>query len=162
MINDAEASEDSSEDESEIERRAAYEAAQTRKGMDGLKQQEEVVRPRRPRTPPRITPLPTLGGVLERLRERKQGREFERRVQVARLESVKKELADIEIRKAEVQKLMREVGERFERLREEVEEKAHGGELVSGETAGLGMDTGMGERAGLGTGQRGLESLGNG
>ncbi|KAL9124414.1 MAG: hypothetical protein Q9217_006249, partial [Psora testacea] len=121
MINDAEASDDSSEDESEIERRAAYEAAQTRKGMDGLKKQREGAKLRKPRTPPRITPLPKLGGVLERLKESKQRREFERRINEAKLESVRKELADIEARKGEVQRLMRDAGERFARLKAEVE-----------------------------------------
>lgn len=153
MIEDAEHSDDSSEDESEIERRAAYEAAQTKKGMDGLKKQEEGARPRRPRTPPKITPLPTLGGVLERLRERRQGREYERKIQDARLDAVRKELADIEVRKVEVQRLMTEAGERFERLRAEVEAEKGGAEvtdLVVSERPGLGMGSGM----------RGLESLG--
>ncbi|KAL9101078.1 MAG: hypothetical protein Q9163_003626 [Psora crenata] len=167
MIEDAEASDDSSEDESEIERRAAYEAAQTRRGMDGLKKREGGARPRRPRTPPRITPLPTLGGVLERLKERKQGREFGTRVKKARLESVQQELADIEARKGEVQRLMKEAGERFEKLRAEVEGAnmqtgERGGEMVLGERTGLGMNTATEERVRLGANQNGLESWGNG
>ena len=155
MIEDAEGSDDSSEDESEAERRVAYEAAQTRKGMDGLKKQQEGPRPRRPRTPPKVTPLPTLGGVLERLRERRQGRAYERKIQDARLDAVRKELADIESRKVEVQRLMTETGERFEKLRAEVEAEkggVEGTDLVLSEGAGLGMGNSM----------RGLESLGTG
>ena len=155
MIEEAEGSDDSSEDGSEVERRAAYEAAQTRKGMDGLKKQEEGPRPRRPGTPPRISPLPTLGGVLERLREKKQGRLHERKVQQARLESVRKELKDIDVRKEEVQRLMTEAGERFEKLRAEVLAEKGGGEeqgLMEANRPGVGIGVGM----------RGLESMGTG
>ncbi|MDI1488211.1 MAG: hypothetical protein OHK93_007485 [Ramalina farinacea] len=155
MIEDAEGSDDSSEDESEVERRAAYEAAQTRKGMDGMKKQYEGPKPKRPRTPPRITPLPTLPGVLERLKEQKQGMEHEAKIQQAKMEINRRELAAIEFRKAEVQKLMTEAGERFEKLRAEVEaENASGGvgdrPMVVAEKPGLGMASDM----------RGLESYG--
>lgn len=155
MIEDAEGSDNSSEDESEVERRAAYEAAQTRKGMDGMKKQYEGPKPKRPRTPPRITPLPTLPGVLERLKEQKQGMEHEAKIQQAKMEINRRELAAIEIRKAEVQKLMTEAGKRFEKLRAEVEaEKGDGGAgdrpLVVAEKPGLGMASDM----------RGLESYG--
>ena len=155
MIEEAEGSDDSSEDESEVERRAAYEAAQTRKGMDGLQKHEEGPKPRRPKTPPRITPLPTLGGVLERLRESKQGRLYERKIQQARLDSVRKELRDIEVRKEEVQRLMTKAGERYEKLRAEVlAEKGAGADdrIMEVERPGLGM----------GSGVRGLESMGTG
>ena len=155
MIEDAEGSDDASEDESEVERRAAYEAAQTRKGMDGMKTQYEGPKPKRPRTPPRITALPTLPGVLERLKEQKQGMELEAKIQQAKMEINRRELAAIEIRKAEVQKLMTEAGERFEKLRAEVEaEKGDGGAgdrpLLVAEKPGLGMASDM----------RGLESYG--
>ena len=153
MIEKAEGSDDSSENESEVERRAAYEAAQTRKGMDGLKKHDEGARPRRPRTPPRITPLPTLGGILERLRERQQGRQYEKKIQQARLDTVRKELADIEVRKVEVQRLMTEAGERFEKLQAEVQAEKGGveaGDLVMAEKSDLSM----------GFGVRGLESIG--
>ncbi|KAL8785580.1 MAG: hypothetical protein Q9195_008566, partial [Heterodermia aff. obscurata] len=59
----ADASGSGSEDDgSEVERRQAYEAAQTRKGMEGLRHEGEEQQ-RRARTPPRITPLPGLGAV---------------------------------------------------------------------------------------------------
>ena len=157
MIDEAEGSEDPSEDESEVERRAAYEAAQTRKGMDGLKKHDEGARPRRPRTPPRITPLPTLGGILERLRERQQARQHEKRIQQARLDMVKKELVDIEVRKVEVQRLMTEAGKRFEKLQAEVQAEKGGAEAGSSamvERPGLGI--------GIGVEMRGLESMGTG
>ena len=123
MINEAEGGDDSvdSEDDSEAERHAAYEAAQTRKGMDGLRREDQSTRPRRPRTPPRITPLPTLAGCLEKLKERLAGMEYARMQKVRRLEEVKKEKEDIRIRGEEIQQLLKETGERYEKLRQEAE-----------------------------------------
>ena len=67
LIQEAEGSSDESDD-SEAERRASYEAAQTRAGMDGLqKDSHKHSRERRQRTPPKITPLPSLKSCLERL-----------------------------------------------------------------------------------------------
>ena len=156
-IQDAQNSDSASENDSDIERRNAYEMAQTRAGMDGLKRMEEgEVRPRRPRTPPRITPLPTLGGVLEELKEKKQATELERKLQEKRLEGVKAELRDIETRKVDLQKLMTEAGERYEGLQAEVQAEQANGEG--------GKEVVMAERAGLGNGMvgRGLDSIGNG
>ena len=125
LINEAEGgndSADSEEDDSEAERHAAYEAAQTRKGMDGLKRKDEQsTRPKRPRTPPRITPLPTLAGCLEKLKQRLAGMEYARMQKVRRLEEVRKEKEDIRVREEEIQQLLRETGERYEKLKQEAE-----------------------------------------
>ena len=161
QILDAQASDSASSNDSDIERRNAYEATQTRKGMDGLKKVgEEEIKPTRPRTPPRIRPLPTMHGVLERLREKKAAREVEAKVAKKKLEAVRKELADIETRKVEVQKLMSEAGERYEKLRAEVEAEGEGtGRMVKAEQGGLGA--GMGFTMGNNTTQGpGLESMG--
>lgn len=141
MINDAEGGDDSadSEDDSEAERHAAYEAAQTRKGMDGLRRDDQSTRPRRPRTPPRITPLPTLAGCLEKLKQKLAGMEYARIQKVRRLEEIKKEQEDIRIREAEIQRLLKETGERYEKLRQEAE--------TAGQDRppdGLGTNTGLG------------------
>lgn len=178
LINDAEGgdNDDSSEDESEVERNAAYEAAQTRKGMDGLKKEDEGAKRKRPRTPPRITPLPTLGNILESLKEQIAANELHRMTGSRRLEEVKKELEDIEIRKVELQKLVNESAEKFAEMRRTQEGGVNGKQEVmdkeadDGEedTATPGLGSGLGyapERAGLGMGmtmaQRGLESLGD-
>ncbi|KAF6233434.1 hypothetical protein HO173_008366 [Letharia columbiana] len=124
LINEAEGgndSADSEDDDSEAERHAAYEAAQTRKGMDGLRRDEQGTRPRRPRTPPRITPLPTLTGCLEKLRQRLAGMEYARMQKVRQLEEIKKEKEDIRVREGEIQQLLKETGERYEKLRKEAE-----------------------------------------
>ena len=124
LINEAEGgnnSADSEDNDSEAERHAAYEAAQTRKGMDGLRRDEESTRPRRPRTPPRITPLPTMAGCLEKLKQRLASMEYARMQKVRRLEEIAKEKEDIRVREVEVQQLLKETGERYEKLRQEAE-----------------------------------------
>lgn len=140
LINEAEGGNNDSEtedsDDSEAERHALYEAAQTRKGMDGLKR-DDFTKPRRPRTPPRITPLPTLGGCLEKLKQRLAGMEYARMQKVRRLEEIRKEKEDIRIREEEIQLLLKETGERYEMLRREAET---GGE----ERPPDGLDTGAG------------------
>ena len=162
QILNAQASDSASENDSDIERREVYEAAQRQKGMDGLgKRKGDVdIKPQRPRTPPKISPLPTLSGVLERLKERKQAGELERKVQRQQLDAVRGELKDIEERKVEVQRLMKEAGERFEKLREEVEaeeaSRDEPGEMGLAEKGGL--DLGL--EGSASTQGRGLESWG--
>jgi len=133
-------------DDSEGERRAEYEAAQTRKGMDGMRLDDGHNEwggggnGRIAKTPPRITPLPSLGGCLERLRGRLMELEAGRARKVAELEEVERERREIGEREGEIQRLLRETGERYERLRVE---------------AGIGEEGGMN-----GAAERGLESLG--
>ncbi len=67
MIQQAEGSSDEESDDSEAERRAAYEAAQTRAGMDGLHKPNENVEAIAAQVPSKITPLPNLSECLERL-----------------------------------------------------------------------------------------------
>lgn len=143
LINEAEGSSDESESDSEAETKAAYEAAQTHKGLEGLRRAEEgVVKPRRPEMPAKITPLPTLGGCLERLKEQMEGKRYHLVMKERRLEEVNKERADIRLRKEEVQRLLREKGEEYEKLRREAAGEEVGGQLGSnkaienGEVAG--------------------------
>ncbi|CAF9942149.1 hypothetical protein IMSHALPRED_003386 [Imshaugia aleurites] len=146
LINEAEGGNDSadSDDDSEAERHAAYEAAQTRKGMDGLRRDEQNTRPKRPRTPPRITPLPTLAGCLEKLKQRMAGMEYARMQKARQLEEIKKEKEDIRIREEEIQQLLKETGERYEKLRKDAET---GGE--DGPPDGLGPRGGLGSQEGV-------------
>ena len=82
MIDQAEGggSDELSDDASEVERNAAYEAAQTRKGMDGLQKDEAWAS-----TPPRITPLPTLAGCVEKLKGRLVASQYSLKVKESRL-----------------------------------------------------------------------------
>ena len=134
-------------DDSEGERRAEYEAAQTRKGMDGMRLDDGHKEwggggnGRIAKTPPRVTPLPSLGACLERLRGRLAELEAGRVRKVKELEEVERERGEIAEREVEIQRLLRETGERYERLRVE---------------AGM-EDTGGTNRMST---ERGLESLG--
>lgn len=114
QIRHAEGSEDESDD-SEAERRAAYEVAQTRKGMDGLHkptdEAESTVQ-----IPSKITPLPVLSESLGRLQETLKEMEqdmLRRHQKVADLEQEKKEILEREV---EVQKLLKQAGEQYASL----------------------------------------------
>ena len=156
LIDEAEGggSEDSSEDESEIERRAAYEAAQTKKGMEGLHKDEESVKPRRPRTPPKITPLPTLSGCVEKLKDQLAAKQYSLSIKERRLEEIRKEREDIKARQEEVQRLLKETGESYEKLKAEADADSEGKETNG---PGAGAMVSVGEIA-----NRGLETFGNG
>lgn len=145
LINEAEESSD--EDDSDAERRAAYEDAQTRAAMDGLGQDKAQRIPPRPKTPPKITSLPRLASSLERLRLSLSIKEQSKTQLVRRMEELRKEKADIAARETEIQKLLKEAGDNYSRLRAE---------------AGLDLGTGNGlPRDEIPTGHRGLESLGS-
>lgn len=138
-------SESGSEEDSEAERLAAYESAQTRAGMDGLRRDMQELQ-QRPRTPPRITPLPSLVGVLEKMRERTEKLKAQKEVRVKRMEEVRIEKRDIEEREQEIQKLLKEAGEAYEKLRAD---------------AGIPpANVSANGQALIGNGERGLESLG--
>ncbi|KAL8708305.1 MAG: hypothetical protein Q9220_006780 [cf. Caloplaca sp. 1 TL-2023] len=127
LINEAEGGSSSDEtDNSETERRKAYEAAQTRAGMDGLQKIDDDSQPQRPKTPPKITPLPTLNGCLEKLRADLSKVQYERMQRVKRLEEVRKEKVELAEREIEIQRLLKEAGANYEKLRSSI-----GGELAA-------------------------------
>jgi Nineteen complex-related protein 2 len=140
MIEEAEGS--SEEDDSDAERNAAYEAAQTRAGMDGLSHDRREST--RPKTPPKVTPLPNLTSVLGRLRTSLSEMESSKKLLVDRMEELRKEKADIAVREVEIQTLIKEAGENYEKLRIEAG-LAPGEERLLGDVA---------------SSDRGLESLG--
>lgn len=150
LINEAEGSSDEDTDDSEAERKAAYEAAQTRAGMDGLRKEDPYARPRRPKTPPKITPLPTLTACLERLQASLASMQYTKMQKIKRMEELQREKADIAVREEEIQRLLKEAGENYEKLRAEAglaEGEHRNGQSMIGD--------------GTSTPGRGLESLGN-
>ncbi len=150
LINVAEGSSDEDTDDSEAERKAAYEAAQTRAGMDGLRKEDPYARPRRPKTPPKITPLPTLTACLERLQASLASMQYTKMRKIKRMEELQREKADIAVREEEIQRLLKEAGENYEKLRAEAglaEGEHRNGQRMIGD--------------GTSTPGRGLESLGN-
>lgn len=128
LINEAEGSSENESDDSEAERRAAYEVAQTRAGMDGLQKDSQAANryPARPKTPPKITPLPSLNACRERLRDSLNGIQHARMQKVMRMEELQREKADIAAREIEIQELLRDAGERYEKLKNEIDITAEG------------------------------------
>ena len=150
LIDEAEGTSDEDSDDSEAERKAAYEAAQTRAGMDGLHKEDPYARPRRPKTPPKITPLPNLTACLEHLQANLASMQYVKMQKVKRMKELQREKADIAVREEEIQRLLKEAGGNYEKLRAEAG-------LADGEPP-------MTQRMigdGTSTPGRGLESLGH-
>jgi len=117
MIQQAEGSSDEESDDSEAERRAAYEAAQTRAGMDGLVKSSDTMDIESVQVPSRITPLPALSECLERLQTTLTTMEQELAKRQKKTVDLEKEKADILSREKEVQELLKQAGARYAALR---------------------------------------------
>ncbi|KAK4565449.1 hypothetical protein LTR86_004066 [Recurvomyces mirabilis] len=109
-------------DASERERNAAFEAAQTRHGTYGSTHDAIKADPYahlRPKTPPMTSPLPTLDGVLDRLRKHLSDMQTSRAQKLQEMQMLQKEkirLAEEEVR---IQKALSETAEKFEGVRRE-------------------------------------------
>ncbi|GAB7364455.1 hypothetical protein MBLNU230_g4995t1 [Neophaeotheca triangularis] len=115
MIADAEEGDgDEEEDDSERERMDAFDAAQTRhatgKGEPGAAGLQ---------APPKIAPLPTLDGALERLRRQMEGIQMDRERQLMEVEALKKERAQIAKEEERIQQALRDTAAYYEKLRAE-------------------------------------------
>jgi hypothetical protein len=157
MIHQAEGSEDGESDDSEAERRAAYEAAQTRAGMDGLHNKPgsgthasghggavQLI-------PSRITPLPALSECLERLQGTLSAMEKDLASRHRQIAEARQEKVDIVMRETEVQELLKQAGARYAALKAD----------TNGAAA---LSPMAGSQNGLllpGVADRGLESFGN-
>lgn len=113
LIDDAEGLSD--EEDSDLEEKAAYEATQTRAAMyntksDGLD---------RPKTPPKMTSLPRLATSLERLRTSLATMETSKTQMISRMEELRKEKEEVSVREVEIQALVKEAGDNYERLKNE-------------------------------------------
>lgn len=111
LINDAEGLSD--EDDSDQDEKAAYEATQTRAAMGNGGQGHLD----RPKTPPKITSLPRLANSLERLQTMLAAREQSKGLMINRMDELRREKADIAAREVEIQALIKEAGENYERLK---------------------------------------------
>lgn len=153
MINQAEGSSDEGSDESEAERRAAYETAQTRAGMDGLHKNEENMNVSAAQMPSKITPLPALSECLDRLQMTLSVMEQELAKRHQQMEASKQEKNDIARREIEVQELLKQAGARYAALREDTNGAAADPATMAGQ-ANNGFAVPM-------IVDRGLESFGN-
>ncbi|ETS74754.1 hypothetical protein PFICI_13238 [Pestalotiopsis fici W106-1] len=122
MIATAEGAEDDeTSDDSEAERRAAYESAQTRAGMDGLAEEREQQRRRLARdgttqVPPKITPLPDLSVKVQEYKTKMAQKLAEIQRARAEIDKIKQEREEIDRREPELQQLLNEAGERYRSL----------------------------------------------
>ncbi|TGJ86367.1 hypothetical protein E0Z10_g2361 [Xylaria hypoxylon] len=161
-------------DDSEAERRAAFEAAQTRAGMDGLAEEREQQRKRLGAregvvpVPPKITPLPDLSVLVEEFKARMRQKEAGLIHMRAHIAELKAERDGVLKREPEVQRLLNEAGERYRALtmpgaaQPNVDGHLGSDANRNGESSITAARTLLGQfRDGPGTpGERGLESLG--
>jgi hypothetical protein len=147
LINTAEGHSSDSSSDSDAERRMAYEAAQTRAGLDGLKKKpkkdpnQDLLQ-----IPSKITSLPNLAECVAKLQASLQSMDAHLKEKAARLQSLRTEKSEISTRQAEVQALLDETGKKYQ--------EAMGQGLVDSTTA---KPTGASAEL---AGARGLESLG--
>ncbi|KAJ5766255.1 uncharacterized protein N7511_003871 [Penicillium nucicola] len=113
LIDDAEGISD--EDDSDVEEKAAYEAAQTRAAMGHGNSNGSD----RASTPPKMTSLPRLATSFERLRLSLASMQNAKTQMIARMEELRKEKADIADREVEIQIMIKEAGDNYERLKKE-------------------------------------------
>ncbi|KAK9781247.1 putative Nineteen complex-related protein 2-domain-containing protein [Seiridium cardinale] len=122
MIASAEGVEDDdTSDDSEAERRAAYEAAQTKAGMDGLAEEREQQKRRLARNgtgqaPPKVTPLPDLSVKISEYKAKMAQKLAEIQGARAEIDRIKRERDEIDRREPELQQLLNEAGERYRSL----------------------------------------------
>lgn len=111
LINEAEVPSD--EEDSDLEEKAAYEAHQTRAAMGN----GGCDRVDRPRTPPKMAAIPRLSNSMDRFRTNLAVMEKSRTQMINRMEDLRKEKADIAAREVEIQTLIKEAGDNYEKLR---------------------------------------------
>jgi hypothetical protein len=114
-IQEAEGSSSEDSDDSEAERRAEYEAAQTRAGMDGLQKLDAAQAAAL--VPPKVTPIPSLAECLAQLRTSLSEAQQELTKRNWRMGELEREKGEIIAREQEVQRLLRKAGERYSALR---------------------------------------------
>ncbi|OAA62126.1 hypothetical protein ISF_05135 [Cordyceps fumosorosea ARSEF 2679] len=116
LIDAAEGRSSDSSSDSEAERRIAYEAAQTRSGLDGLRKERPRRDPAREllEIPPKITPLPGLAECVARLQATLGGMEAQIGVKAAEVAGMRAEREGIAAREAEVQALLDETGKKYQ------------------------------------------------
>ncbi|KAL4888183.1 nineteen complex-related protein 2-domain-containing protein [Aspergillus ambiguus] len=136
LIDDAEGLSD--DEDSDLEEKAAYEAAQARAAMGKSGKDTD-----RPKTPPKMTSLPRLSSCLDRLRTTLAVMEQSKSQIINRMEELRKEKADIAVREVEIQALIKEAGDNYEKLKQEAGEAPDAGENSRGlENIGTSMDFG--------------------
>jgi len=118
QIAEAEGASDSDSDVSERERNEAFEAAQTKHGTYGTYDTpSDPYAAVRPKTPPIISPLPTLDGVLAKLRQQVAELQTSRMQKIQEMEGLQREKVRLGQEEVRIQKALKETAERFQALR---------------------------------------------
>ncbi|CAN8101524.1 unnamed protein product [Discula destructiva] len=164
LIDTAEgASEDGEDSDSDIERKAAYEAAQTRAAMDGLRgaaalgataEGDDLAGVGR-LVIPKMKPLPELGTSLARMRDLVRGVEKLVAAKQGRIEAVERERHEILEREREVQAVLNEAGLKYQAVMGIKSEHPINPEALAAQSPLRNAAA-----AGPGAGERGLESFG--
>ncbi|KZZ91907.1 hypothetical protein AAP_03126 [Ascosphaera apis ARSEF 7405] len=130
-----EAEESSDDEDTDAENRAAYEEAQTRAAMYG--QSREATVPARPSTPPKVVPLPRLSDSIMRLQTSLGVLEATKTRMLLRMDELRKEKIEIANREAEIQRLLKETGDRYEKLKAETGAAPTSNNLIMDAPGGL-------------------------
>lgn len=129
---------DSSSDSDDAEGRIAYEAAQTRAGMDGLKKPaKQDVEKELLQIPQKITPLPILSECIARLQSTLQSMQVDITSKRSAVDHLRKERDGITTREAEVQKLLDETGKKYQETMGQTDKGESAGGVVAMEARGL-------------------------
>jgi hypothetical protein len=147
LINAAEGHASDSSSDSDAERRIAYEAAQSRAGLDGLKKPRKKPDADRPQIPSKISPLPNLAECLAHLQNSLRSMEVNITAKRLRAQQLRTERAEILKREAEVQALLDETGKKYQEAMGH--KQSENGAIPDPPSAASEL-----------MGQRGLESLG--
>ncbi|KOS17748.1 hypothetical protein ESCO_002507 [Escovopsis weberi] len=148
LINDAEGHSSDESSDGDAERRIAYEAAQTRAGMDGLKKPRKDPSELLLQVPPKITPLPNLADSLAKLQLTLKAMRDEIEAKAVAVAALRQEKEEIQKREVEVQALLDETGKKYQ---EAMGRKDVPVEVLANTVARPGAEL---------IGERGLESLG--
>lgn len=115
LINAAEGASEEDDSDSDAERKAAYEAAQTRAAMDGLHRAAvEDADPGDRLVIPKMKPLPELGVSLARMRDLVREMEEQVTQKRKRIEGIEKEKQEILDREKEVQEVLNQAGMKYQ------------------------------------------------
>lgn len=115
LINAAEGASEEDDSDSDAERKAAYEEAQTRAAMDGLHRAAvEEADPGGRLVIPKMKPLPELGLSMARMRELVREMEEQVAQKKKRIESIEKEKQEILDREKEVQEVLNQAGLKYQ------------------------------------------------
>lgn len=110
LIKEAEGNSDDESDESDAERRVAFEAAQSRAGMDGL---QRPAKGPQEAPKPRITPLVGMEQCIQGLQGTLSSMAAQLEAKSRKVAELRREREEIREREAEVQRLVDEAGEKY-------------------------------------------------